>query len=516
MTKHCHRKFQDTHLTASYTATTMRKREQLLQEFPVGTFTALEASEALRQCGGDIEKAKQSLEKRRQNNKENGDAAGVMPQAAVAAAAPRLQEDKGKQKAPTEMGKKEATKSSKNNSKNNNINENNSNNINKNSNKNSSNNNSSTMQPRRPPNHAVRINNLSDRQYCCVWWVEVYEDGYRPDIARSLLARVARHVNPILRDRGWRVKRLMESSSTKFLGCCLSNGRGDADAASANIQLNVRQQPSKQCRHFRSFAQLLSVMLHEITHISIGLEDIHPPAFWELMQEIKGEYATKLAAGEVDAETEEYGCKSSNKAADNNAPLGHTNNGAASTTQAEDDANANEAAATLDTLQDGQSCGAGKGRYRRRRPGGSGENGAKRTAVKALGIQAAEQSQKRRPLLKGSKLVDKRTKAGKASMETLKEWTPRELAARAAMERLVGGGGAAAAAATAAGENKDNHHAKAGAGTIGMVELLEDSDSTSDNEVEEIVDHQLTCACRACRWDKMLCREIVSSLRDWS
>ena len=34
------------------------------------------------------------------------------------------------------------------------------------------------LPPREPPRHSVSINNLSDRQYCCVWSVEVYEDGY--------------------------------------------------------------------------------------------------------------------------------------------------------------------------------------------------------------------------------------------------------------------------------------------------------------------------------------------------
>ena len=129
---------------------------------------------------------------------------------------------------------------------------------------------------RRPPNSVAVINNLSDRQYCCVWSVEVYEDGYRPEVARTLLAQVAHHVNPILRARGWRVKRLMESASTTFIGCCTGNGRHDADAASTNIQLNLRIQPNKSCTVFRTFTQLLAVMLHEITHTSIGLEDIHP------------------------------------------------------------------------------------------------------------------------------------------------------------------------------------------------------------------------------------------------
>ena len=47
----------------------------------------------------------------------------------------------------------------------------------------------------------------------------------RPDVARTLLATVARHVNPILRDRGWRVKRLIESASSSWIGLCTANGR---------------------------------------------------------------------------------------------------------------------------------------------------------------------------------------------------------------------------------------------------------------------------------------------------
>ena len=76
------------------------------------------------------------------------------------------------------------------------------------------------LPPRRAPATSSDVNNLSDVQYCCVWSVEVFDDGYRPEVARSLLARIARHVNPILRERGWRVKRLMESASSRFLGCC--------------------------------------------------------------------------------------------------------------------------------------------------------------------------------------------------------------------------------------------------------------------------------------------------------
>ena len=169
---------------------------------------------------------------------------------------------------------------------------------------------------RRAPRSCATVANLSDEQYCCVWGVEVYEDGWRPEVARALLAKVARHgqqggfaptppyrcrrrryanlrpdpatalhhltaavtaatptralalpplyttsplpsprarplpttalptrrptrqpVNPILRARGWRCKRLCESASTKWVGLCTTNGRADADAASTNIQV---------------------------------------------------------------------------------------------------------------------------------------------------------------------------------------------------------------------------------------------------------------------------------------
>lgn len=186
----------------------------LLSHFPPGTITPEQASQALREASGDVEQAKEALKK-----------------ACVAVA--------NKNTTTTAHVTDDA-------------------------------------EQRRPPAAVAVIHILSDRRYCCVWSVEVYEDGYRPEVARALLAQVARHVNPVLRDRGWRVKRLIESTSTQWIGCCTGNGRSDADAASTNIQLNLRVNPSKHCRTFRSFAQILAVMLHEITHTSIGLADIHP------------------------------------------------------------------------------------------------------------------------------------------------------------------------------------------------------------------------------------------------
>ena len=79
--------------------------------------------------------------------------------------------------------------------------------------------------------------------------------------ARRLLQLVADHVRPVLRDRGWRVKRLLESTSQTALGLCVTNGRTDADAASANIMLNLRVQPFANCPTFFSFGRLLNVMV---------------------------------------------------------------------------------------------------------------------------------------------------------------------------------------------------------------------------------------------------------------
>lgn len=197
----------------------VRPRNVLLASFPPNVITPEQASEALRKADGDIEEAKKHIQ--------------------VELLSAKTDEKAAKPAAATLQIAKPATKHS-------------------------------SPAPRIPPATSVVVNNLSDRQYCCVWGVEVFQDGYRPEVARALLAQVARHVNPVLRERGWRVKRLMESASKSWIGCCTGNGRDDADAASVNIQLNLRVQPNRRCTVFRSFSQILSVMLHEITHTSIG------------------------------------------------------------------------------------------------------------------------------------------------------------------------------------------------------------------------------------------------------
>lgn len=358
---------------------------------------------------------------------------------------------------------------------------------------------------RLPPRKVVPINNLSDRQYCCVWSIEVHEDGYRPDVARTMLAAVARHVNPILRERGWRVKRLIESTSRTFLGCCHGNGRSDADAASVNIQLNLRTQPDRHCRQFRTFPRVLGVMLHEITHTSIGLEDIHPPAFYELLNEIRKQYRHLLASGAVAAELDSYGCNSTvvvggapqriddaARQVDREQMLG-----LARALQPPISGQAAAAPVSLDEEGlDAGDCGASK----RRRCGGR----RKRPLGKLWKTTGADKRPKQPPLRKGAKMVDLRTKEGKKARETKESSTSRELAARAALRRLRQAGPHADTlrAPTDAPRFGRSH---SGGGT-GATDDEGDSQSASSDD-EDIAPHARQCSCRSCRWDKLLCRE---------
>lgn len=105
----------------------MRPRKILLEQCP--WLSTSEASDALRDAGGDIEKAKREVSAARRGVSQQTQKKG---------------DDDKKQNNDDGDDKKRPSSPPK----------------------------------RAPPRHAVSINNLSDRQYCCVWSVEVYEDGY--------------------------------------------------------------------------------------------------------------------------------------------------------------------------------------------------------------------------------------------------------------------------------------------------------------------------------------------------
>ena len=120
-------------------------------------------------------------------------------------------------------------------------------------------------------------------------------------------------------------------------------------------------------------------------------------------------------------------------------------------------------------------CGARKGRRRRWRGGGNrgGSKGYTSNVPK---------KEKRRPLLKGSKMIDKRTKTGKASMAERENLSARELAARAALARFGDAG-----KGSSEKEEAD--------------EIVLSSDE--DDGDEPIEDHKLGCGCRSCNWGRM-------------
>jgi hypothetical protein len=233
--------------------------------------------------------------------------------------------------------------------------------------------------------------------------------------------------------------------------------------------------------------------LHEITHISIGLEDIHPPAFWELLDEIKQQYSLKLQAGEVSKETDAYGCKDAYITGEGEVS-NYEESAASSSGNIQDN--------TLG--DDGELCGARKAAGYRRRGGRGFRSGNKRSSVQAMGITAAEKQQKRRPLKKGVKMIDKRTKDGKAKVAALKTTNPRELAARAALDRFQQSAGAG----SAIGDNSNS--SVTSKGELSEINTrAEESASDDDKEIEVLEEHPLACGCRCCDWDRMLFHRTV-------
>ena len=137
-------------------------------------------------------------------------------------------------------------------------------------------------------------------EYRSVWWTVPLDglghDGVKDAAsiaeAQRLLARLKKHSDPVLRHYGWTVKHLKEHVGGPG-GMCYHDNQGTAD-----ITLQLRQRPSKQCNAFRSFRQLMSVMIHEMTHISgLGIDDVHPPEFYEKNGEVWGVYKRLLADG---------------------------------------------------------------------------------------------------------------------------------------------------------------------------------------------------------------------------
>ena len=338
---------------------------------------------------------------------------------------------------------------------------------------------SASAAPPAPPRErdTSKTHNLSDAKYCCVWSVEPLA---APDseAVRSLLQRVADAVAPVLAYRGWRVKRLMESVSRTAGGLCTTNGRTDADATSANIQLNVRIRPDVRCTQLKSYKSLLGVMIHEITHISIGLEDIHPPAFYDLMRENR-RLCMQLSGNVVDTR----------------GGVGLDKEILHSDQRIQD--------AAIELPDEQFACGVKK-KWKRKSVG----------VAKAVGVKAEEASEhaKKRPLLKGAKMVDGRTGDAKRIKDDMAERTPRELAAEAAARRFQqagpvkreGGGGKEKEKEKEREKEKEKEKEKEEASTREVIEILSSSEEEEEEEELVVSQHDIaTCVCRACEWERV-------------
>ena len=244
--------------------------------------------------------------------------------------------------------------------------------------------------------------------------------------------------------------------------------------------------------------------MHEVTHVSIGLEDIHPPEFyrqmnenWKIYRSLKSKIVSTAGGVGVDAEILD--------------------------------------GEVLQGMDDGAigsdfQCGARKrwtGRWRRR----SGGAGTKRAGGgRARGVNTGE---KRRPLLKGKRMRDGRTAKAKKAKVDMKNLTPRELALRAAEARA----GVTLFTKSRQTEKKGDHAEAPGASEVidlcssssddendngdddddddfGDDYLDNDYDDDDDKELDRALSQHLeSCGCRVCVWEKALVPDcpIISS-----
>ena len=200
-----------------------------------------------------------------------------------------------------------------------------------------------------------------------------------------------------------------------------------------------------------------------------------------------------LQAGEVDLETDDYG--SNGKFISSSGKVDNIANSASDILGTSGSNNLSWDAGTEG------DCGASKKKKR------SGRKWKKRSSNKSN-----VHKEKKRPLLKGAKMIDKRTKIGKATMAARENLSARELAARAALARFgtsassanAASSAAATAATAATNESEDEansyHNNKKG----DDISSSSDTEDDDDDSVDEVIkDHNTGCGCRTCNWTKM-------------
>ena len=201
------------------------------------------------------------------------------------------------------------------------------------------------------------------------------------------------------------------------------------------------------------------------------------------MNEIKLEYREKLQLGEVDLETDMYGC---------DAKVVAKNGHVMTIAEAAADIVPSFREKTITSTNDHNfvedECGVK--RLRRRRMKGKRKSKIRQTDTKQP------------PLLKGAKMIDKRTVTGKRLLTESATFSRRELAARAAMARFNATNGLepeqnvviAPANHTETTMNADNACSD------------DSSNNCSDDDDDDYIiqPHQNSCSCRSCDWDRLL------------
>jgi hypothetical protein len=220
---------------------------------------------------------------------------------------------------------------------------------------------------------------------------------------------------------------------------------------------------------------------------------LRSPAFYDLMNEIKKEYREKLALGEVDLETDLYGCDAKIVTRDGNVTT---------IAEAAADIVPTFMTKTIVTTSPIDNHVAdeeyGVKRSRRRRMRGSGGY-RKRTSKHSN--KNGTQTTKPPPLRKGAKMIDKRTVTGKRLLTESVTFTSRELAARAAMARFSATGSTSAEMLEHTATTTEANHLDGSYDVFGGCS----DDSSNENDDDYIIQpHQGNCACRSCDWDRLL------------
>ena len=119
-----------------------------------------------------------------------------------------------------------------------------------------------------------------------VWeWQELKRQSNAAE-ARAMLERVAKQVQPLMRRKRWRVKRLREfyPKNPSLLGLNVNRG------VEIRVRLRLPGDPSR----FFDYESILGTMLHELVHNEIGP---HNAAFYKMLDAITEEVEGDMARG---------------------------------------------------------------------------------------------------------------------------------------------------------------------------------------------------------------------------